>query len=204
VISKGQDWGRRAVVPADVVVCTDDAAAGAVVAAARGRPEDIAPVLLTGGDLHRTLGGGSGPTVGVGDEATRVSCDIGEVLLDGKLRWFVAHLVIGGPWWARPTTVVANAAFWRSANVAPRAHPGDGKLDMVEARLALRQRLLSLRRLRSGSHTPHPDISTSRWENHQLDLGPRGDRVSLDDVPVGRVDRVVVRVEPSALVVYVG
>jgi hypothetical protein len=204
MISKGQDWGRRAVVPVDVVVCTDDAAAGAVVAAARGRSEDMVPVLLTGGDLHRTLGGVSGPSVGVGDEATQVSCDVGEVLVDGQLHWFVAHLVIGGPWWLRPTTVVANAAFWRSANMAPRAHPGDGKLDMIEARLALRQRLLSRRRLRSGSHIPHPDISTSRWENNQLDLGPRGDRVSLDGVAMGRAHRLVVRVEPSALVVYVG
>ncbi len=204
MISKGQDWGRRAIVPADVVVCADDAAAAAVVIAARGRPQDMPPVLLTGGDLHRTLGGGTRPTIGVGDEATRVSCDVGEVLLDGKLRWFVAHLVIGGPWWARRTTVVANAAFRRSANVAPRAHPGDGKLDMIEARLVLRQRLLSLPRLRSGTHIPHPDINTSRWENHQLDLGPRGDRVSLDGVRMGRVHRVVVRVEPSALVVYIG
>jgi hypothetical protein len=203
VISKGRDWGRRAIVPPDVVVCSDDAGAGAVVAAARGRPDDIAPVLLTGGDLHRTLGGGPGPTVGVGDEATRVCCDVGEVLLDGKLHWFVAHLVIGGPWWVRSTSVVANAAFLRSANVAPRAHPGDGKLDLIEARLALRQRLLSLRRLRSGTHVPHPDINTSRWENHQIDLGPHGDRVSLDGVRVGRVHRIVVRVEPSALAVYV-
>ncbi len=204
MISKGQDWGRRSIVPADVVICADDAAAAAVVAVARGRPEDTAPVLLTGGDLHRTLGGRTGTTSRVGDEATQVRCDVGEVLLDGTLHWFVAHLVIGGPWWARPTTVVANAAFWRSANVAPRAHPGDGKLDVIQARLPMRQRLLSLRRLRSGLHVPHPDIAVSRWENGQLDLGARGNRVTLDGRPVGRVRQVVVRVEPSALVVYVG
>ena len=47
---------------------------------------------------------------------------------------------------------------------APRAHPGDGILDVVEVAetMTLRQRLMARRRSRTGSHLPHPEISTTR------------------------------------------
>jgi len=47
---------------------------------------------------------------------------------------------------------------------APRAHPGDGLLDVIEVSesMNLRQRIMARRRSRTGSHLPHPDISTTR------------------------------------------
>ncbi|MGB1824394.1 MAG: hypothetical protein ACPHO9_07420, partial [Ilumatobacteraceae bacterium] len=47
---------------------------------------------------------------------------------------------------------------------APRAHPGDGLLDVVEVSdaMPLRQRWMALRRSRTGTHLPHPHISMTR------------------------------------------
>ena len=48
-------------------------------------------------------------------------------------------------------------------DVAPRAHPNDGQLDVVEvdASMGLRDRWQASRRLATGTHVPHPAIHTA-------------------------------------------
>ena len=52
----------------------------------------------------------------------------------------------------------------RAHDVAPRAHPNDGRFDVVEVSAAMpaRARLQAWRRLATGTHVPHPDITTRR------------------------------------------
>ena len=78
-----------------------------VVERRAGGPASRRPPLgLLGGDLCRTLGGrGDVGRAAVG-EAARLPVDLGAVLLDGRLHWFVAHLVAAA-------VVVARAASWR-------------------------------------------------------------------------------------------
>jgi hypothetical protein len=136
-ISKGSDWGAAGPLPDGSPVATDNASLRAlVVAQRRGGP--VVPIGLTGGDLHRTIGS---PDPGrlSSDGARRYPIDVVEVVLDeGDPTWFVAHLVAGAsPMWLRRTVVVMNAAFVGPANLGPKAHPGDGLVDVTDGRVPL-------------------------------------------------------------------
>ena len=228
-IAKGRDWGEIVPVPDGAVTAATDAEAAAVVAAARRSGAPAPPVVLTGGDLARTLGvigpppgresaaapaaadrrtESTGPdTADRSAEAaglaagTRVQVDAGAALVDGRLCWFVAHLVARRSWWRGRVLVVANAAFMGPNNVAPRAHPGDGRLDVLDAELRLGARLRAKSRLAAGAHVPHPDIAQRRVAAAQFDLDPALD-VYGDGLRLGRAAAVSVRVEPAALEVW--
>lgn len=200
-IARGRDWGEVGPIPDEAVTAATDAEAAAVVAAARRSGAAAPPVVLTGGDLARTLGvigplPDSGPAAG-----TRVRVDAGAALVDGRLCWFVAHLVARRSWWRGRVLVVANAAFMGPNNVAPRAHPGDGRLDVLDAELRPGARLRAKSRLAAGAHVPHPDIAQRRVAAAQFDLDPALD-VYGDGLRLGRAAAVSVRVEPAALEVW--
>ena len=228
-IAKGRDWGEVGPIPGDAVFAATDSEAAAVVAAARRDGQPAPPVVLTGGDLARTLGttGGHRPAKGpaVGAEVTdglsaatgarvkaspgrtkpatgtRVWADMGAALVDGRLFWFAAHLVARRSWWRGRVLVVANAAFMGRGNVAPRAHPGDGRLDVLDARLRLGDRIRARSRLGAGTHLPHPDIEQRRVAAAQFDLDPALN-VYADGRPLGRAAAISVRVEPASLEVW--
>lgn len=200
-IRRSGDWGRPGVLPDGGVVVHSDAEARAVVEAARRRGEPVPVLGLAGGDLCRTLGG-TGDTGRLRDSGHTVSCDLGSVLLDGRIHWFCAHLVARHSWLAGRALVVMNAAFLGRWNLGPRAHPGDGLLDVSDGSLPLVQRLAAWRRLHSGTHLPHPAISTRRVAAFSTDF-ERPVPVLLDGVRVGKARNVVVRVESDALTVVV-
>ena len=225
----GVDWGEVGEIPADARTAPSDAAAGGIVAEARRAGRAIPPVVLTGGDLARTLGvgtgggsastpgvgtgGGSASTLGVGTgqragtpgpaspqgaTGVRVAVDVGAALVDGRLHWFVAHLVARRSWWRGRLLVAANASFIGRWNAAPRSHPGDGRLDVFDADPPLAVRLAARRRLPSGTHVPHPRITQRRVAASQYDLDPGLD-IYLDGVRLDRARTLSLRVEPGAL-----
>jgi len=198
-ITRGGDWGGQVILPDNVPVADTDLAAASVFQ--RGRSHTDSPsVLLTGGDLFRTLGGRKAVPE-PGDSVTEVPCDVGRVLVDGKLHFFVSHCWLGGGWFTDTPTVYCNAAYLGNWNLAPRAHPGDGLLDAIVSSLGWRQRLLSRRRLRNGSHVPHPAISTRRTA--AANLSGKRLRVRLDGAQLPPATDVVIGVEEQALTVYV-
>ena len=201
-IRKGEDWGTPGPLPADGVVVRSDAEAREVVTAARRAGTAVPALGLLGGDLCRTLGG-------TGDEgrlrsggAMTFPCDLGSVLLDGRLHWFVASLVARGPWWRGRAWLAMNAAWLGGWNVAPRAHPDDGLLDTFDARVPAGQRLAVRRRLPLGAHLPHPAIAERRARAAQTRLD-RPLPVWLDGTRVGEARDLSVRVEPDALSIVV-
>lgn len=204
----GADWGTVDSIPADARSAASDAEAAAVVAEARRAGRPVPPVVLTGGDLARTLGMPAAPPRSAATPATapetgvRVDVDVGAVLVDGLLHWFVAHLVARRSWWWGRLLVVANASFIGSWNVAPRAHPGDGRLDTFDARPSLAVRLAARRRLPAGTHVPHPDIVQRRAAAAQFALDPALD-IRLDGHRIARAAALSVRVEPAALEVWI-
>ncbi len=239
-IARGRDWGEVGPIPDGAVTAATDAEAAAVVAAARRAGAPAPPVVLTGGDLARTLGvigpppesadpgaadrrtesadpGAADRRTGHADPAaadrrtghadpgpaagTCVRVDAGAALVDGWLCWFVAHLVARRSWWRGRVLVVANAAFMGPNNVAPRAHPGDGHLDVLDTKLRLGARIRAKSRLAAGAHVPHPDIAQRRVAAAQFDLDPALD-VYGDGLRLGRAAAVSVRVEPAALEVW--
>ena len=204
----GADLGALGTIPAEARRVADDAAAAEVVAEARRAGRPVPPVVLAGGDLARTFGlvaasAQNAAAPGAGEEAgVRVSVDVGAALVDGLLHWFVSHLVARRSWWRGRLLVVANASFVGQWNVAPRAHPGDGRLDTFDARPSLAVRLAARRRLPAGTHVPHPDIVQRRVAAAQFDFDPALD-VRLDGHRVGRATTLSVRVEPAALEVWI-
>jgi hypothetical protein len=194
-VEKGQDWGTTGPLPADGVEVRSDAEARAVVSEARRANQPIPPLGLLGGDLCRTLGGR-------GAQTTRATVDLGEALVDGRVQLFVAHLVIRRGWLRGPLFGAFNAEWLGEWDVAPRAHPGDGLLEVVDATLSTGDRLKARRRLPSGTHLPHPGIHMTRVAAVQRDV-PRGHSVWLDGERLGSARTVSIRVEPDALRIVV-
>jgi hypothetical protein len=199
-IERGEDWGETGPLSSIGVVVDTDAAARRVVTDARRVGGGIPELGLTGGDLWRTCGSPKGGADRLASaEARRLPVDLGSVLIDGVHHWFTAHLVARRSWWTGPLVAVMNAQFMGSWNVAPKGHPNDGRLDVLEVSMRPAERLKARARLRSGSHVPHPAIRERRVRALQLDLPPKT-TVWLDGEAVVRNARVLsLRVEPDAL-----
>lgn len=199
-VRRAQPWGEPGPLPERGTVVTGDAEARAVAQIARRAGEPVPPLGLLGGDLCRTLGGRGDPAHLHSADARRVPVDLCSVLVDGRQHWFVAHLVARRSWWRGRIVAVMNAEFRGRWDVAPRAHPDDGLLDVLDvaASMPLRDRLRARTRLPSGTHVPHPDIREARRPAMQFDLDEPLD-VWLDGEPVGRARTLSVRVEPDAL-----
>jgi diacylglycerol kinase family enzyme len=200
-VAKGQEWGSAAPLPEGGVVVSSDAEASEVITAAR-RAGDPVPVLgLLGGDLCRTLGGTGDATRLRSDAAVTFPVDLGSVLIDGRLHWFVAHVVARGAGWTS-AFVAMNAQWLGRWNLGPRAHPNDGLLDVYEAHLRWGELWAVRRRLGHGAHLPHPRIAERRVAALQVSFA-RPRPVRLDGAVVGRARNLSLRVEPDALRVVV-
>ena len=201
-IRKGTDWGRPEPVPDDAIFVNNDAEANEAVSASRRARKPTPPLCLLGGDLARTLGVADNEASLRAGEGTHVQIDLGMALVDGRLVWFVSHLVARRSWWRGPIVIAANAAFMGDYNVAPKAHPGDGRLDLIEADPSFSERLKARSRLRSGTHVPHPQIKIRRCRAAQLEL-TRSTPVALDGISIGEARTLSIRVEPEALDVWI-
>jgi hypothetical protein len=196
-VSKGEPWGASGTLPDGGVVVGSDSEAREVLEAARREGHPLPALGLTGGDLCRTLGGR-------GSLATLVKCDLGEALVDGRVRLFVAHVVVRGrTLWRGAAVAAMNAQYIGEWDVAPRAHPGDGRLDVVEvdARMGLGDRWKAWRRLPSGTHLPHPRVAVRQTSALQLDVDGR--RVVVDGTVLPPALTLSIRVQPEALTVVV-
>lgn len=197
-IRKGDPWGEVGRLPADAVVVHSDAAARAVVSAARRAGTPIPPLGLLGGDLCRTLGGSGDEARLRSPAATLLSVDLGSVLVDGRLHWFVAHLTARRSWWHGRVLVAMNAEFMGRWDVAPRGHPNDGRLDVLDADLPLSTRFQVRSRLVTGNHLPHPGIEERHVPALQVALD-RPTPIYLDGDSIGSGSTLSIRVEPDAL-----
>jgi hypothetical protein len=186
------------VLPEDGVIVRSDAEARAVVESARREGAPVPALGLLGGDLCRTLGGTGDETRLHDGRGVVVPIDVGAVLVDGRLHWFVAHLVARHGWWRGRIVAAMNAEFIGEWDVAPRAHPNDGLLDVLDVTMPASERFKARARLRSGTHVPHPGINVERVRAAQIQLS-RPTPVQLDGVLVGEARSLSVRIEPDAL-----
>lgn len=195
-IKRGEDWGSAVDRPTDAAVATTDADVARLVLAGDR------PVVVAGGDLHRTLGSPQ-----PGETARRLPLDVVHVDADGSTFTAVAHVVLRRAgrlgWWRGPIVAVMNAEFIGSWDAAPRAHPNDGSFDavVVDPAMGVRERWQAWRRLRTGAHVPHPAISVTRRAEASYSFdGPVA--VFVDGVQRARSTSVTVRLDPDAAVVY--
>jgi YegS C-terminal NAD kinase beta sandwich-like domain len=186
-IRKGESWGepmRDGADPPTTIAATDQAIA---VASARG--ETV--VGVTGGDLYRTVGAS-------GALRTIAPIDLGTVSFGGFSDTFAAHVVARSRSWRGPTVVVMNAQFIGSWDMAPRSHPNDGKLDVLEADLSVADTWKAWRRLRLGTHVPHPNIRHRQVRALSLQF-EQSRELYVDGTRRGRVTQLDVICEPDAL-----
>lgn len=201
-IRKGADWGKPEAVPGDAIFVSNDAEANEAISRPRRARRPTPPLCLTGGDLARTLGVRNNEASLRAGEGTHLRIDLGVALVDGRLFWFVSHLVARHSWWRGPIVIAANAAFIGDYNVAPKAHPADGLLDLIEANPTVGERLKARSRLRSGSHVPHPQIKIRRCTAAQLEL-ERPTPITLDGIGHDKAKTLSIRVEPDALDIWI-
>ena len=205
-IRRGEDWGRVGRAPADLDWFDDDAAA------ATAYRDGVRSIGVFGGDLARTLG--VGPETSTGVEAT-VSFPIDVVELtssDGRRTVAVAHAVVRSRrwgWWRGPILVVMNAQYIGRADVAPRGHPNDGRVDVLEVdtAMSIRQRIMAARRLPIGAHVPHPLVRTRSLTTTSF-VVPPASKVEVDGRPwidgtSSSEITVTVDVVPDALHVWI-
>lgn len=194
-IRPGEMWGEAVTVPDGLLNAATDAEAAALVGGDR-------PVRLTGGDLLTTLGG---PSNGTGLWCFPI--DVVRVVADGQELVAVAHVVAraSGPfgWWRGPIVAAMNADQLGRWDVAPRAHPDDGRLDVVEvaAAMGLRARWHAWRRLPTGTHVPHPAIRVSRVAARGWQF-ERPQTLWVDGIDRGTVRSLDVTVEPDGAIVH--
>ena len=163
----------------------------------------VRPVVVRGGDLHRSLGSPEGEAV-----TRKVPIDLIAVAIDGRRLAAVAHVIARrrgrSGWWRGPILAVMNVDHLGDWDAAPRAHPNDGWLDVIEVgeSMSLRARWQAWRRLRTGSHVPHPEIAMRRIRSESFTFAsPMG--VWIDGVDSGAVRSLHVEVEPDGAEVYV-
>ena len=200
-ISKGSPYGSPGRLPDDGVMADSDAAARAAIEAARHAGRDLPVLGLHAGDLARTLGATGDPDRPCSAEAVTFPVDLGEVLIDGRLHFFVAHLVARTRTWSY-AFVAMNAQYLGDWNLGPRAHPNDGLLDTYDAHLPPNQLLPVRARLHHGAHLPHPGIKERRTAALQVEL-ERPLPVRLDGAGAGRARVISVRAQPDAITVVV-
>ncbi len=202
-IRPGADWGTVGPVPADCVRVRGDAELHRLVDEHRRTGSTIPVVALLGGDLMRAVGG-TGDDRRFVHDVPLLPVDLLRVTLDGGTTWAVAHAVARRSWWRGPLVAVMNGQYLGTWDVAPRAHPNDGRADVVQvaATMGLRDRWRARGRLDAGTHLPHPAIEVRRVASTTIEF-ERPTRVWVDGVDQGTTRRLSVEVEPDACTVCV-
>lgn len=209
----GQPWGEPR--PRDVPVVDVAGDDRDLAAAALTHPGLVLRFTPAGpSDLAKALGlppgGGPGDTV--------VACD----LLDLGHGRAAANAVVTGvapdrlrAWHRRrPVTVdvdgrlladgsatgvvVANGQFLRGADLVPRGHPGDGRLEVQVFALRPPERGRMRHRLAGGEHVPHPRILTA--SGRRVDIRWHGDErpLEVDGHPLATARQLTITVLPGA------
>jgi hypothetical protein len=193
-IRRGQEWGIAVPRPASLLVADGDAALARLVEA-----DADGCYGLSGGDLFRSLGSPEQR-----DPVQRLPMDALAVGVDGRELLAVAHVVARRGWWRGPLLAVMNADHVGEWNVAPRAHPNDGRADVldVDAAMSLRDRWQARGRLPHGTHVPHPGIRVCAVSEGAWTF-PAPARLWVDGVEIGHVAHLAVRVLPDHFEIHV-
>jgi hypothetical protein len=201
-IRRGAAWGEAVAVRADLRRVHTDAELHDVLDAWRHGRGQLPPIGLAGGDLARTVAGGGADQFTTA--ATRLTLDLVRIDADGRTTWSAAHVVCRRSWWRGEVVVAMTAQHLDGFDVAPRAHPNDGRLDLlrVEPGMRARARWQARRRARTGTHLPHPGLHPSQVAEIELTF-VRPLHVWVDGRRWHTAAAVSLTVEADAYVAYV-
>ncbi|MSO58791.1 MAG: hypothetical protein EXQ63_00505 [Ilumatobacteraceae bacterium] len=161
--------------------------------------------VLEGGSLFDALGSPRAPTIG--GSARILPIDVIAVVatyLNSQSSFTSVNDVLirnswrRGGWLRGPVLVVTNTGMRRGRQIASRAHPNDGHLDVLSvATMNARQRLFGWSKAKLGNHLPHPKILVSR--STHLDLAVSAEQVVvIDGRRLDQVRRITLTIVPDA------
>jgi len=203
VIKPGEEWGAPTDADPDLEVTGDDTALAAVVPT----DADIVPLVRfvpAGSELARAVGVAASPA---GAAPRGIALPVDAIVTDQGTAMNL--VVLGGPpaslrAWHRSshlrvtvdgrtlhdgpatTVVIANGQFSGAADLVPRGHPGDGRLEVQVYALRPAERAAMRRRLATGTHVPHPRIVATTGRTIEVSAPGAGPRVTVDGRPAGR------------------
>lgn len=190
-IRKGEEWGRRDIVPPSFFIAEDDADAASQPAGT--------PFALCRGDMYNALGLPRLPVHH--QECTIISidalmCDIAFTNGSSEIVKAFSQVAIGS-WWNGRHIIATNSGFSRGLHIAPRSHPNDGEFDivMLGEKMPLRQRFIAKRKAKTGTHVPHPDITIKRASSCLFSRERPQERLSIDGVAVSNWTSVAISIE---------
>ena len=196
-IRKGEQWGTRISKPSRIRHVSSDAEI------AQCSSEDY--ISVGGGDIFTTLG--SPAFISDSDECTLLPMDALQVkilLSDASEKSFKAASCIEvgslmSPLKSGRYICVTNGGIVSGRNFAPRAHPNDGRLDimLVAETMSFRDRLTARKKALTGTHVPHPSISLRQDETFSTKrLGER-DTLRIDGITAANWLEVSVSIVPD-------
>ncbi len=199
-IQPGEDWGTPVdSAPTDAVVASTDRDIAAALANGH-------QVVVRGGTLHSSLGGPSGEHI-----SRSLAIDLLEVRKsdsDERLGVAVSSVLVGrkgrlGLLKGR-ILLVSNCGEFKGVSACPRAHPNDGRLDVIEVdqAMSLRQRRQAWNRATSGSHLPHPAMKV--WSGESVDVVlKRNEHVVVDGVDLAAEGALTISVVVDAGLIFI-
>jgi hypothetical protein len=201
-IRKGEPWGEPGPTPPDLVVLRSDLEVHRWVIGHRQAGTPIAPFGLAGGDLARTVAGGS-PDQFQGC-SVRLTLDLVRVEVGQQVTWSASHVIARRSWWRGELMFAMTAQFYGGYDVTPRGHPNDGRMDVltVDAALPARVRAQARSRARTGSHLPHPALAVRQVQEWTAEFA-RPLVVWVDGRRWVTAEDVRLVVEPDAYTAYI-
>ncbi len=192
-IEKGAQWGTRVVAPSIIETSASDQAVALV--------SGSSPQCITGGELWKCLGEPELVTPGQWCHKVEIDALVCVVTTPKSVMECRAasHIQIGTWLGVGRFIVLSNSGFLGCRRIAPRAHPNDGVVDVIEfcAGMSWRQRLLSRKRSLHGIHIPHPAILTSRVADGRFNRLRRRERLVIDGRRIKDWDSIVLTVESN-------
>lgn len=205
-VRRNQPWGTAAILPDGAPFAGSNAELRQLITRQRAGDSPAIPIGVVGGDLWRVVGAPAGGADRLRSEHARTApIDLIEVMADGETYWACIGVVVRNSWWWGPAVVAMSAEALGPWRLAPAAHPNDGRLHVLstglgQPALSVTQRVLARRRLRSGSHVPHPAIAVRRVQSSEYRFDrPLG--LWLDSERVGRCRELTLTIQPDAAVI---
>jgi hypothetical protein len=206
-IRKGQEWGHFEERPSDLQLVADDVAACEVVSKCVIESSSTLNLSILKSDMARTLG-----ITGATNLNSQMLCTKFDVIEATYVltkseetirRCFIGRAFISEKLFFGRTIAVLNSSFVGNRDWAPKAHPNDGKLDLVEldGSMNVRQRLTALKLMKSGSHLPHPKIRYNQLSEYEY-ATDRSASLSIEGVRIGSIRHCFFRVLPDAVNLY--
>lgn len=216
MIKPGDAWGVPTTAAPDAEIRGSDAELAAMITP--GGPPRLIRFLPVGSDLAASVGlaeAGPSPSEARGIElsidaiTTPLGLAINSVVVgvsptrlrahqrSGAVRVMVDERELFSG--TATTVVVANGQFLEGADLVPRGHPGDGRLEVQVYALTPSERRPMRRRLATGTHVPHPRIVSTSGRTIEISGLERPWTVRRDRLPDQEARTLALTVLPHAV-----